>query len=41
MYGDPGQANYYLDYLSLATLYRLISAGLLDDYIEMYEGQFY
>ena len=41
MYCDPGEANYYLNYLSPATLYMLIFAGLLDDYIEMYEGQIF
>ncbi len=36
---DVSEASFYLNYQSPATLYRLISAGLLDDYIEMHEGQ--
>ena len=36
---DPSEAAYYLNYQSPASLYRLISAGLLDDHIEMFEGQ--
>ena len=39
MYCDVPEASFYLNYQSPATLYRLIKAGLLDDYIEMYEGQ--
>ena len=36
---DPSEAAYYLNYRSPASLYRLISSGLLDDHIEMFEGQ--
>tara|TARA_B100001029_G_C14684936_1_gene246643 strand:+ start:182 stop:541 length:360 start_codon:yes stop_codon:yes gene_type:complete len=36
---DPSEAAFYLNYQSPASLYRLISAGLLDDHIEMHEGQ--
>ena len=36
---DVTEAAFYLNYQSPASLYRLIKAGLLDDYIEMYEGQ--
>jgi len=36
---NPSEAAYYLNYHSPASLYRLISAGLLDDYIGMHEGQ--
>ena len=39
MYCDVPEAAFYLNYQSPASLYRLIKAGLLDDYIEMYEGQ--
>ena len=39
MYCDVPEAAFYLNYRSPATLYRLISAGLLAEYIEMYEGQ--
>ena len=39
MYCDVPEAAFYLNYQSPATLYRLLKAGLLDDYIEMYEGQ--
>ena len=39
MYCDVSEAAFYLNYQSPATLYRLLKAGLLDDYIEMYEGQ--
>ena len=36
---DPSEEAFYLNYQSPASLYRLISAGLLDDHIEMHEGQ--
>ena len=36
---DPSEAAYYLNYQSPASLYRLLKAGLLDDYVEMHEGQ--
>ena len=36
---NPSEAAYYLNYRSPASLYRLISAVILDDYIEMHEGQ--
>ena len=39
MYCDVPEASFYLNYQSPATLYRLIKAGLIDDYIEMFEGQ--
>ena len=39
MYCDVPEAAFYLNYQSPASLYRLLKAGLLDDYIEMYEGQ--
>ena len=39
MYCDVPEAAFYLNYQSPATLYRLLKAGLLDDYIEMHEGQ--
>ena len=39
MYCDVPEAAFYLNYQNPATLYRLLKAGLLDDYIEMYEGQ--
>ncbi len=39
MYCDVPEAAYYLNYQSPATLYRLIKAGLLEDYVEMHHGQ--
>ncbi len=36
---DPTVASYSLNYRSLATLFKLISTGLLDDLIEMEHGQ--
>ena len=39
MYCDVPEAAYYLNYQSPASLYRLIKAGLLEDYVEMHEGQ--
>ena len=39
MYCDVPEAAYYLGYASPASLYRLINAGLLKEYIEEYEGQ--
>ena len=39
MYCDVPEASFYLNYRSPASLYRLLKAGLLDDYVEMHEGQ--
>ena len=39
MFCDVPEASFYLNYQSPATLYRLLKAGLLDDYVEMHEGQ--
>ena len=39
MYCDVPEASFYLNYQSPASLYRLLKAGLLDDYVEMHEGQ--
>ena len=39
MYCDVPEASFYLNYQSPATLYRLLKAGLLDDYVEMHHGQ--
>ena len=39
MYCDVPEAAYYLGYQSPASLYRLINAGLLKEYIEDYQGQ--
>ena len=36
---DVSEAAFYLGYQSPASLYRLINAGLLKEYIEDYEGQ--
>ena len=36
---DVPEASFYLGYKSPASLYRLINAGLLKEYIEEYEGQ--
>jgi len=35
---DLKEAAWLLGYKSPATLYRLLNAGLLDDYVEKYEG---
>ena len=35
---DLKEASWLLGYRSPATLYRLLNAGLLDDYVEKYEG---
>ena len=39
MYCDVPEAAFYLNYQSSASLYRLLKAGLLDDYVEMHDGQ--
>ena len=39
MYCDVPEAAFYLNYQSPASLYRLLKAGLLDDYVEMHDGQ--
>ena len=39
MYCDVPEAAFYLNYQSPASLYRLPKAGLLEDYVEMHEGQ--
>ena len=39
MYCDVPEAAFYLNYQSPASLYRLLKAGLLDDYVEMHHGQ--
>ena len=39
MYCDVPEASFYLNYRSPATLYRLLKAGLLEDYVEMHNGQ--
>ena len=39
MYCDVTEAAFYLGYASPASLYRLLKAGLLDDYVEDYQGQ--
>ena len=39
MYCDVPEASFYLNYRSPASLYRLLKAGLLEDYVEMHEGQ--
>jgi hypothetical protein len=39
MYCDVPEAAFYLNYQSPASLYRLLKAGLLEDYVEMHEGQ--
>ena len=39
MYCDVPEAAFYLNYQSPASLYRLIKAGLLKEYVEMHEGQ--
>ena len=36
---DVTEAAWYLGYASPASLYRLLKAGLLDDYVEMHKGQ--
>ena len=35
---DVIEAAWYLGYASPASLYRLLKAGLLDDYVEDYKG---
>tara|TARA_B100000945_G_C19959014_1_gene402154 strand:- start:228 stop:530 length:303 start_codon:yes stop_codon:yes gene_type:complete len=39
MFCDLREASFLLNYKSPATLYRLMKAGLLDDYIEYFRGQ--
>ena len=39
MYCSVSEASYFLNYESPASLYRLIKAGLLKEYVEMHEGQ--
>ena len=39
MYCDVPEAAFYLNYQSPATLYRVIKAGLLKEYVEMHDGQ--
>ena len=39
MFCDVPEAAFYLNYQSPASLYRLLKAGLLEDYVEMHEGQ--
>ena len=39
MYCDVPEAAFYLGYASPASLYRLLKAGLLKEYVEMHEGQ--
>ena len=39
MYCDVPEAAFYLNYQSPASLYRLLKAGLLDDYVEMHHEQ--
>ena len=39
MYCDVPEAAFYLNYQSPASLYRLLKAGLLDDYVEIHHGQ--
>ena len=36
---DVTDAAWYLGYASPASLYRLLKAGLLDNYVEMHQGQ--
>ena len=36
---DVTEAAWYLDYASSASLYRPLKAGLLDNYVEMHQGQ--
>ena len=36
---DVTEAAWYLGYASPASLYRLLKAGLLKEYVEMHEGQ--
>ena len=36
---DVTEAAWYLGYASPASLYRLLKAGLLDNYVEMHQGQ--
>ena len=37
MYCDVPEAAYYLGYASAASLYRLLKAGLLKEYVEMHD----
>ena len=39
MFADLKEASWLLGYKSPATLYRLLNAGLLDDYTEYLRGQ--
>ena len=39
MFCDLREASWLLGYKSPATLYRLLNAGLLDDYTEYFRGQ--
>ena len=39
MYCDVPEAAFYLNYQSPASLYRLLKAGLLKEYVEMHHGQ--
>tara|TARA_Y100001968_G_scaffold56900_1_gene48002 strand:+ start:613 stop:948 length:336 start_codon:yes stop_codon:yes gene_type:complete len=39
MFADLGEVSWLLGYKRPATLYRLLKAGLLDDYIEYFRGQ--
>ena len=39
MYCDVPEAAYCLGYASPVSLYRLLKAGLLKEYVEMHEGQ--
>ena len=41
MYFNVPEAAYYLGYALPASLYRLLKADLLKDYVEMLEGQVY
>ena len=36
---DVTEAAWYLGYASPASLYRLLKAGLLENYVEMHKGQ--
>ena len=39
MYCSVSEASYFLNYESPASIYRLIKAGLLKEYVEMHHGQ--
>ena len=39
MFADLKEASWLLNYKSPATLYRLLKAGVLDDYTEYFGGQ--